>query len=388
MDYKIYKDTKERLNSLILVLFIFLPIITFPINKNIGNGKVMWFLLGILVLSSLLINRTINKKLAVIMYIITIMYLINMLLVKDKSDIIYRYLMFIRYGAIAMYLSLLKINYKMVIKYWNIMSSISFIIMNLYISYFQQTKGYMDLGINLTYVFIGFILYFYTYNKNIITWLLIFITLIEVIVLGNRSSAVICIIILLYFIINNIDYKNLYRKMIKSLIIIATMISAYIYMPYILKCLSYILSKLNIVSYSITKFINTLNTGGINGIIEQSSGRGEIYKLSFDLIQSVNFMPRGVGYFTEKTGIIYPHNIFIQVMIEYGIIGEILFITILILLFVKFLKLRNKNLYFNNIVITLAIYSLIRLLFSGNYWEESVFWITFSMVIGKSKNDI
>ena len=70
-----------------------------------------------------------------------------------------------------------------------------------------------------------------------------------------------------------------------------------------------------------------LNSRTIHRIIEQmeqglaaaSSGRDRITVEAIEMIKKAGFMPMGIGYYQSQTRWLYPHNIFLEMMIIFGI---------------------------------------------------------------------
>ena len=93
----------------------------------------------------------------------------------------------------------------------------------------------------------------------------------------------------------------------------------------------------------------------------------------------------GIGTY-ESTHLIegYTHNLLISLILDYGIIGIILFIKPNIVFFKSILERHN------NYLILLYSVSVIHLMFSGTYWESFEFWLfmfTMTKITFKSKSE-
>lgn len=232
-------------------------------------------------------------------------------------------------------------------------------------------------------------MYFYE-NKNsykIISLIFMVITFIEISILGNRSSMLICIFMIIYYEIKNISNYNCTKTLIKLIIsiILITFISENIID--ILISIKNILESIGVYSYSITKYIRTLQEGGIAGVIEQSSGRDVLYSQVIDIIKNANFAPKGVNYFYYITGglYLYPHNLFLEILLDFGIIGFILFLIITIILIIKYIKQAKYDKEFKDIVCLMLIFSLTRLMVSTSYWREAYLWSAIGFIIFYNK---
>lgn len=128
--------------------------------------------------------------------------------------------------------------------------------------------------------------------------------------------------------------------------------------------------------YRLLKFVNE-ETESI------SSGRNILYLNSIDIIKN-NPMGVGIyGYYRDlldgATGLFkYPHNLFIQFVLEFGIFGGtiiILFLSVIIYLNLKLIK-PNKGWLF-----VLVLMFNLKLLVSGTYLWEPAFWMAITLGI-------
>lgn len=111
-------------------------------------------------------------------------------------------------------------------------------------------------------------------------------------------------------------------------------------------------------------------------ISDRTSGRDEALNVA---ISQINQRPiLGNGLFTYKdsyyklTGLTYPHNIVLEVLLQGGIIFLLFFMIIMLCLFQKFkliFKDRSKI-----IIILFGIFGFTKLLYSDSYMENPFFW--------------
>jgi len=256
---KIRSLNKEEKNSLLLILFLYCNILTFPIVKITGTSLPFWIILCIIVSYSIFINRCINKKLIFIFITFSIIFLINLLVVSYRTDVLSSYGKFIRFGICALYLTSVTTDYKSLYKYMFVVSLASLLINNAYLNYFQSNNGYMDLGLNLTYSFFGFVIYYYNNNKlKLISLFLIVITAFEILLFGNRSSFIVCLLLILFF-----EFKRTKVKSFKDATNFSIKLTIYFLLTYFLlfrlaSILGYInnqLSQMGYFSYSLTKYV-------------------------------------------------------------------------------------------------------------------------------------
>lgn len=387
---KFDKNNLEKINSLLFVLFIFSNVLTLPIVKLTKNTVFFWAFIISIFVYSLYINRRVDTRFVLILALFTSIFMLNALFVNYQIKLIREYVIFFRYGILALYFAMLVKDYNKLIYYWYYIGIISFFISNFYLDYYRRTNGYMNYGINLTYSFLGFAIYHYNYSENskvhkLIQKIFILVSLVQIIIFANRSSMLICLFVLIFCELNNLKRKNILSTILKVTIGLIISIYCLLNINNILILINTGLQKLGIYSYSLTKYILTLQEG-ITGIITQSSGRDTLVKISLDLINESNFMPNGVGYFEYITGKPYPHNIFLELALDFGIFGIIGFVILIVIIMNKYLLYSRENTKFKCIVGVIFIYAFTRLMFSGRYWTEALFWAGIGLVIFYDSN--
>lgn len=366
---------KEKINSFLIVLFVFMSSVTMPIKSLMGNGTIVWIITIVGIGISFFINRKINKNYLFFMIISLILILLNILSVNYKFIVISQGIEFIKFGLIPLYLSLNKFDYDSFISYWYKFSIVNFIVLVFYIpSVINNKVNYMVFGVSLVYSFVGVIAYFYFKNKFKILNLIIAITILALIfIFGNRSSLLICISIWIFIKLYRI--KDNLKKIFILFFITIISISLYINIYDILKSINMFLQNLGIKSYSISKYIMAID----KGLIESASGRNNLVNLSVDIIKNNPFKVHGLKYFTYSTGEIYPHNLILDLSITFGLLGCIFIICWLIYLIFKVRYIKNIN--FKILLCEIIILEFLWLFLSGTFMEESLFWIIIGILI-------
>lgn len=369
----------ERKNSLLLVSFLFLSSLTLPINLIIGNGIVVWIITFYILAKSLCINNfKINKKILCIVICTILLFILNMLIVDYRDLVINIFLEFIKFGLIPLYLASNIKEYKYLAKYWYILGIVNLIIW--YLCLPKTIAGqidYMQMGVYMTYSLIIFCIRFYNEkSKQFINFMLIILTIIPIAFFANRISLVICIAFIIYNEVRLIKYRNIIYSYTKIVITVFISSMCILNLNSILIRLSDFLKTMNISSYSINKLIMMVNSG----FLAASSGRDSIYVSSIEIIKKAYGIPRGMGYFTHITGEIYPHNIILDMLICFGIIGIFLLLLLVIIFYKKYKIIQDNDL--KQILIYLMIFLVIRLNFSGSFYNEVPLWITIGLLVG------
>jgi O-antigen ligase len=133
-------------------------------------------------------------------------------------------------------------------------------------------------------------------------------------------------------------------------------------------------------------------------IVEKSaSGRGAFVEASIAEIQDHYVIGGGEGSFTGRTGLDYPHNIFLDVLVTGGLVG-LIFFSLVIFLSVKvfydsrFSQISDFSL--NVLIFTWCLSILVLQMFSGTFADARIAFMllpllsasTYKVYLGKSTN--
>lgn len=123
------------------------------------------------------------------------------------------------------------------------------------------------------------------------------------------------------------------------------------------------------------RITSLVDNGSIN--TSASSGRDEIWKDAWKLISDKPVL--GYGLFSYLSRIMWPHNIFLEVLLQGGVF--LLFSLIVVLLlslskYRKMLKCDRSQIW----LVPLIIHVFTQLLFSGSYMFETYFWFSLSYI--------
>ena len=128
-----------------------------------------------------------------------------------------------------------------------------------------------------------------------------------------------------------------------------------------------------------TQFISS--DGSID-LEEGSSGRDVVYNIAIDYINQSPLIGYGPFGFRDKT--IQGHNLFLEVLLQFGIIGFILFVILMIFLIIRVFKNWSILSFW---AFSLFLYPLVNLMFSGGYLNDAlfIFGISFLVLLKKQK---
>lgn len=377
------EDSKEKINAILLIIFLYINTLTLLGNTIFDSEVVAFIITFIIIIISLIVNKfEFNRKMVIFSTFVFIIFLINFLIVDFKSEALVIFIDFLKFGLISLYLASLVTNYNYFLKFGYIISIMILIIWTFFIGQVSERNiSYMLFGRQLTFSFVIFIIYFYKKDRKIIHLILALISFTFITLMGNRSSLLICIML---FILLEFDYlrKNLnLRNYFKAMIYVVITILLYIKIDVILYKVMIIANKLNINSYVLKKAMDFLNDETDNSL----SSRSSLTHQSIEIIYSNNLMPNGIGYFQKVTNGTYPHNIFIDILITFGFFGILIIAGLFIWILVIYNKQNNSD--FRMVIFSLLVYNIIRLNFSGTFWDETLFFALLGLLMSYKFKD-
>ena len=144
--------------------------------------------------------------------------------------------------------------------------------------------------------------------------------------------------------------------------------------------LGFVLGKLSdgfltLLSGNFERITSLVDNGSINA--SASSGRDEIWKDAWKLISDSPIL--GYGLFSYLSKIMWPHNMFLEVLLQGGFVLLVFFVLVLLLAFNKYrrmIKLDKAQIW----LIPLMIHVFTQLLFSGSYMFETYFWFSLTYI--------
>lgn len=315
-------STNNKLNIISLALFI---IFIFFDKKNFKFLKFslmdfVYYLFFIILIISMLISKNydINYFMVTFISFFLVFVFSNY---KNSQNIIYIYS---KYLCIFLLLTLFKsFDYFINVDISNFMKTI-----------YDKQLGYIGLG--ETFLYSGTFLWtYFLFKKNYVTLSLLIFNIFLLFILGSRGAFFSFLIIIILSIILKKDINK--------------------YLKFFVYSIFFIFLVLNLQGffgerYQINKLLSSPSISSY-----EYGGRIFIYSESIRLIKE-NPLGIGLGSFSKVTPYSYPHNIFLEIFVELGIIGFSLFLFLLFLILKKSLALReNFNVYeFNVLMLFLA----------------------------------
>lgn len=221
---------------------------------------------------------------------------------------------------------------------------------------------------------------FFLKRRQFIMYVLLF-SFFMLLVLGANKSAILTgfvLFILGYVYLNN--YLKINFKILTVLIIVLALL--YYNLNFIFDGAIFLLDKFNIDSYSL-KSAQLMFENNSHYVHSDTNARSYIWNNAWSLFENKYFLGNGFGYYKSKYGA-YEHNLFLEILVSWGIVGLFSFCLIL------FTAIRN---YFKSsdmdkkvVVVTFFFLWVIPMQFSTSFWINPFFWsfIAFSFINPKN----
>lgn len=197
---------------------------------------------------------------------------------------------------------------------------------------------------------------------KLIMYILIPLQIISLVFGGGRGAAVLLIVYCLIYILNNnkVNIKKYFGWLVFIVIL------ALIYMNFISQD-----------SFLISRFERLFSYLDGNSINMASSGRETLYNTSIDYILDNPVTGHGLlSYWCLANLNFYPHQLFLEILLEGGIVYFGIWLFIWLLLYKKYKVLKEKKSMFLNdkFLITVILYPIVMLQFSGTYSYNMLYW--------------
>lgn len=377
-----------KYNSFLVMFYLFyhmFPTIFQILRINENSCK--YFL--IIALSLIIFEvKKINLKFIKIIFLFTILVLLNSIITKATiREILFHMKDIYFYGISAAIVGSLKIKKNYIYKYMKIFSYINIFVYSYIIfcakNIYYGKMDYMVYGYIMLQSTI-FLIFLQVKNKKIlfVDFLLIFYSLFMILLFGNRFAILIGVISILIFYWY---YENKKIKKIFFYFIIMTIgLIFYLNLKKLLIYLNNLFLELNYNVYGITRLIKSLDLKEKG--IDITSGRTDIYIETIKIIKN-NLLGIGIwGYLSEvkskwlRLGY-YPHNIFLEIGMHWGIIGLVIFIIVLLKVGYRIVIMENSS--YKLFLITLILLN-IKLLLSDTYISYNMFWMFWAVYFNKS----
>lgn len=378
----INSDNKKSINAFIIVAYLFQFGIFLGANMKLESQVLSYvFSVALCILGIFINGFKVRSYVFKYFFISVLIFIWGAFLSSAKiSDCIIYFFSFIVKGFSAFWIGSLLYEYKH-LKHMFLMfaylSAVSLI-----------AVPFIGVDLRLEYMRYGYamlpsVMVFFTYalrKKSLYYLSLTIICGIFMVIYGSRGAVLaLCLYVLLFYIL---CYSQTHRIFKASILFIAMAVLCYIFMftTIPIDILNGISNKLDISSYAINKFIMMLE----RGISESSSGRDIVYEGILNNRQRDISTLFGKGLLSvENSYNMYAHNLFLQALSDYGMLGVLFLVCLLVWITVKIFKMKNNNMF--TILLLLYSVSFGRLLVSSDIWVRTEFWLMLGMMFVPNK---
>lgn len=178
---------------------------------------------------------------------------------------------------------------------------------------------------------------------------------------GALAGIVVTFIIMFYM------YGIKERKFFSNLLLLAFVVFGVVY----------VLNNTNDTGQGLWRMSLLLSEdGGIS-----SSGRDIYYETAISQFNDHPIIGNGVAAFKNRFGFyVFPHNIFLEVLTDFGIVGLTLFV-IALLITTKKARIMLKRDIQNQYIVLLFVQSMVMLMVSGSFLVDTQFWISLTLIL-------
>lgn len=109
---------------------------------------------------------------------------------------------------------------------------------------------------------------------------------------------------------------------------------------------------------------------------ESTSQRLVLYDTALNNFYENPIFGKGIGSFSNEIGrYYYPHNIFLEVLNDFGMIGFFVLLFFLVMLLRKSIWIIKQKSYQDHMLVFLFLNVFVQLIFSGSYLADEQFWL-------------
>jgi O-antigen ligase len=389
------KYDKKRINNIsqseiqdrkisFAIIFQFCMLITNYTFKHLFNitntsiretiSFIFMLLVGAIFLKNLhIVFKRIGKLVIGVYFIFAFIFLINILIFNQNIEYIKNisfYFFLICLPTFLYYLAIENkvIFLKMIIKsaYYQIALGILFIITT------DFTVGQYDMVYSYLILVPIIILLYKLYNKfNVLDFILVIFGVCSILIIGSRGPILSIILFNTVFLLINL-FKNKMKIKYGINLLLITIFFVFVYFDELLYKIDMFLRDYGISSRTMYLLMNNN--------ADFSSGRLDIYKLTIEEILKKPILGYGLAgdrIFLNGT---YPHNIFLEVLAQFGVVfGSLILIIFVFYWFIGMVL--NKNKTERDLAIMFFGIGVVQLFVSGSYITSANFWLFMSICI-------
>lgn len=372
----IYKH-KSYFTEYLFSLFMFMFMLVKPITQPTGYNGAILFALSVICIVFEIIHNTkkvfiINKYLLFSSLTILVLILLNTLTRPSSNEATYLY-NYLLYGFLPTFFLSFTKNFAAILRFYTFFSLlVGFIyLVDPFLDY-QLSGGYMPFGFNVMLpTCTGCILLIFYYKEKIgFLFLLLFILV--SLIFSNKGATLSSLLVFIFgYVYISTRGKHIFGRSIFSLLFILLLITS--------------LSAIVEFGWVLTRLFNVNGSYALSTLQMILDGKDIlVYGTRFDVWQeAINMYSTnpntgvGIGYFEKYSLQPYPHNFYLQVLVESGIYGATIFTLFLLISFYKLFKMKDNDKKIFTFLMLIQWTS--SLMISLSYWVFMPFWIYWAL---------
>lgn len=359
--------------ELFFVLYYFSFTILRPILLSVGTGSTAVLIITVLllvVLSLLSFKFRLNLhnlgKSVILIIFLSLLFCFDFLF-RGNNFLVDYYYYFAVYGILAIFMMINITDYKRLLLYWVVCSSIVGV---MYLtdpfSSYKWSGGYMPFGFDIMLpAFSGACVLFNLYKKRF-ALLLMIVFFIELVIFGNKGAIVAALLV--FFFSSSYSKGNKRNTLNKYKFMYVFGFLLIFFYDIILNWFQDIASQLGVGSYALVSLSRILDKSNHDLFL----GRSDLWNSVIDLIIDHPFIGYGIGTLEAITGN-YAHNFLLDLLSTFGIPLGLIFLFVFCVFLVKnYKRSKDEHKYF---IVIMGILGLSPLLFSLTFWKWLPFWV-------------
>ncbi len=365
------KINNTKSNTMLVLLYFFQYGLLLPITVVLKGQYPIAIFTVLLFCYALLNNRLIISSYSVLAFILPLSALLLKLpfepYVPETNVAMELIISFFAIGMSGILIGSLRFSQEHFLSYGYKLGLLNFFLLALipFTSLYLEEINYMRFGYAmLPSVIFSFLFLFRDSNKKW-TFIIFCLSFGELLLFGARGAMLtfmLFALIYLFFISDITKKIKLYISFFLFFILIS--------LKFLLEYLIESLDNFGLYSYALTKYLNVFNG---DSIASTSSGRDDIYGLAFKRIEESFWFGSPLNTCFLDTGSTYYHNIILDILVNFGIIG---FSFFFLFIFYNIFKVVSSNSKERKMIFfVLFLIAMGRLFVSSSFWQRPEFWI-------------
>ncbi len=374
------KSRKDVINAYLLSYSIFQFGLLQPLVVIMKSQWVIGVFLVLATLVSIYVNRAkVNRNYLVVFFLVSIVFF-SQSIIYSRVIVLGVYFEFIIKCATTMYIASFYRGSDYSGQALTRLAILNFVTLTiLLILGYVKEVGYMRFGYSMLPSVLVFIHTFFIVGfrkKTNIIFLLL--SIFEMIVYGSRGP-ILCVLLFLFIYFMNTNQLSRSKKVF-SIVTAGITVFLAVYYNFVVRIMNFIIEDLKIYTYSLAKYKMQIE----RGLFSATSGRDMLYEKIIGIAKNNIFWGNGIGVVQSNIEGYTAHNMFLQILVEFGINGVIIGIVVSLVLIYFFLKTKRNPLYFFVCSLLLSL-SIGRLLVSSDIWIRPELWMAIVLILNYNK---